>query len=311
MKTETIFEIKALYRDNFRVQGFSFGEGEQAVCIVGSMRGNENQQLYACSQLLRALRELEERGQLVEGRRILVVPCVNPYSMNVKKRFWSIDNTDINRMFPGYALGETTQRIAAGVFEQIRGYRFGIQFASFYMPGSFVPHIRMMATGYENVSLAAQFGLPYIVLHQPRPFDTTTLNYNWQIWETNAFSIYTTNTARIDRYSAQEAVHAILHFLSEQGIICGRKYYGHISRIVKSEDFLSLRAERAGFFQPFVRPGEQVVEGQRLAVISDPLLGEPLSTITAPADGVAAFVQDEPMCYQHTAVIKLIGEEQP
>lgn len=96
-----------------------------------------------------------------------------------------------------------------------------------------------------------------------------------------------------------------------RGIICGRKYYGHISRIVKSEDFLSLRAERAGFFQPFVRPGEQVVEGQRLAVISDPLLGEPLSTITAPADGVAAFVQDEPMCYQHTAVIKLIGEEQP
>lgn len=46
-------------------------------------------------------------------------------------------------------------------------------------------------------------------------------------------------------------------------IICGRKYYGHISRIVKSEDFLSLRAERAGFFQPFVRPGEQVGEGQR------------------------------------------------
>ena len=95
-----------------------------------------------------------------------------------------------------------------------------------------------------------------------------------------------------------------------RGIICGRKYYGHISRIVKSEDFLSLRAERAGFFQPFVLPGEQVVEGQRLAVISDPLLGEPLSTITTPADG-AAFVQDEPMCYQHTAVIKLIGEEQP
>lgn len=59
-----------------------------------------------------------------------------------------------------------------------------------------------------------------------------------------------------------------------------------------------------------MRPGEQVVEGQRLAVISDPLLGEPLSTITTPADG-AAFVQDEPMCYQHTAVIKLIGEEQP
>lgn len=309
MKIETLFEIKALYRDNFRVQGFSFGEGEQAACIVGSMRGNENQQLYACSQLVRTLQELEENGQLVEGKRVLVIPCVNPYSMNVKKRFWSIDNTDINRMFPGYDLGETTQRIAAGVFEQIRGYRYGIQFASFYMPGSFVPHIRMMDTGYENVELAAQFGLPYIVLHKPRPFDTTTLNYNWQIWETNAFSIYTTNTARIDRYSAQEAVHAILHFLSEQGIIRGKKYYGHISRIVKSDDFLSLRAERAGFFEAYVRPGEQVSAGQQLAAIYDTMLGTQIGSVTAPADGVVAFVQDEPMCYQHTAVIKLIGEE--
>ena len=35
--------------------------------------------------------------------------------MNIGKRFWSADNTDINRMFPGYNLGETTQRIAAGV----------------------------------------------------------------------------------------------------------------------------------------------------------------------------------------------------
>ncbi len=53
----------------------------------------------------------------------------------IKKRFWSIDNTDINRMFPGYDKGETTQRIAAGIFEKIKDYKYGIQFASFYIPG--------------------------------------------------------------------------------------------------------------------------------------------------------------------------------
>ena len=178
MEQKILFEIKALYRDDFRVTGFSFGHGEKSVCIVGSMRGNENQQLYACSQLIRKLRELEEKGRLEPDREILVIPCVNPYSMNIKKRFWSIDNTDINRMFPGYALGETTQRIAAGVFEAIKDYTYGIQFASFYMPGAFVPHIRMMKTGFENVDLARKFGLPYVVLHAPRPFDTNTLKYN-------------------------------------------------------------------------------------------------------------------------------------
>lgn len=112
--------------------------------------------------------------------------------------------------------GETTQRIAAGIFDIVKDYPFGIQFASFYMPGSFVPHVRMMKTGFEKVELAKQFGLPYVVLHTPRPFDTTTLNYNWQIWETNAFSIYTTNTSRIDHVSAAQAVEAILNFMSKQ-----------------------------------------------------------------------------------------------
>ena len=53
MIERTIYEIKALYRDDFRVRGYEFGSGEKSVCIVGSMRGNEVQQLYVCSQLVK------------------------------------------------------------------------------------------------------------------------------------------------------------------------------------------------------------------------------------------------------------------
>ena len=121
MKKETLYEIKAIYRDDFRVTGYTFGEGEKALCIIGSMRGNENQQLFCCSRLVARLKRLEEENALVPGKQILVIPCANPYSINTKKRFWCTDNTDINRMFPGYALGETTQRIAAGIFEAVKG----------------------------------------------------------------------------------------------------------------------------------------------------------------------------------------------
>ncbi|WP_300791333.1 hypothetical protein [uncultured Bacteroides sp.] len=61
----------------------------------------------------------------------------------IEKRFWAMDNTDINRMFPGYNQGETTQRIAAALFEAIQGYTYGIRLASFYVPGDFVPHVRI------------------------------------------------------------------------------------------------------------------------------------------------------------------------
>ena len=54
--------------------------------------------------------------------------------MNVGRRFWAEDNTDINRMFPGYDQGETTQRIAARIFEALQGYSYGVQMADILDP---------------------------------------------------------------------------------------------------------------------------------------------------------------------------------
>ena len=309
MQKEILYEIKALYRDDFRVTGYRFGKGEPSVCIMGSLRGNEFQQIYVCSQLIKKLSILEEKGRIKEGREIMVIPCGNPYSVNAKKRFWTNDNTDINRMFPGYELGETTQRIAGGIFDKVKNYSYGIQFASFYMPGNFVPQVRMMKTGAENVEFAKDFGLPYVVLHNPRPFDTTTLNYNWQIWETDAFSIYTTSTGDIDKKSAKQASDAILNFLSKRDIIEYKGNQGYISRVVESKNFVDVRAEHAGFFEQCVEAGEKVDKGDVLATISDPYTAELLQLVEAPISGVVAFAHNETMAYQNTAVYKLIPEE--
>lgn len=310
MEKKLIYEIKAIYRDDFRVTGFSFGKGEKSACIVGSMRGNENQQLYVCSQLIKILNELEEQGKIKPDKEILVIPCINTYSMNIKKRFWPVDNTDINRMFPGYSLGETTQRIAAGVFEQIKDYNFGMQFASFYMPGVFAPHIRMMKTGFEDVELAKQFGMPYVICHNPRPFDTTTLNYNWQIWETNAFSIYTTNTRRVNKESARQAVESVLSFLSKQNII---EYENdeETSRtpvVIDSNKLVSVRTKSSGFFENMVEVNNKVKKGQLLANIIDPYLGVEKEQIFSPVDGTVFFIHNEAMAYQNTALYKIVPD---
>lgn len=92
------------------------------------MRGNEYQQLYICSQLVKRLGEMEEQGRLTPGKQIMVIPCVNPYSMNVQKRFWSIDNTDINRMFPGYSLGRPPNASLPGSLKLFRIFLWGCSF---------------------------------------------------------------------------------------------------------------------------------------------------------------------------------------
>mgnify|MGYP000764651395 FL=1 len=219
MKKEILYSLKGIYRENFEIEGYRFGGGEKSACIVGALRGNEIQQLYICSQLIKVLKELEAHGAISHNHEILVIPSANRFSMNVEKRFWPIDNLDINRMFPGDAAGDTTKQIAAAIFESCRGYSYGIQFASFYMPGDFIPHVRMMETGYQSASLANLFGLQYVVIRKPKPMDTATLNYNWQMNGTNAFSIYTNSTDIVDEKSARQAVSSVLRFLTRMGIL--------------------------------------------------------------------------------------------
>ena len=140
MRKEIIFEMSSPYRDTFRIQGYWFGTGEPSLAIVGPMRGDEAQQQYICATMVNE-----------PGKSILVIPTCNPFSLNVNHRFWSMDGTDINRMFPGYDRGETTQRIAAAIFDKIKSFKYGIQLASFYVPGDFIPHVRMLKTGYEDI----------------------------------------------------------------------------------------------------------------------------------------------------------------
>ena len=203
MKEQIIFSMKAPYREDFQIKGYSFGKGMKSACILGPIRGNEVQQLYICSQLIKALRELEKNGCITNNKEILVIPCINYYSMNVGRKFWPVDNTDINRMFPGNEEESTSSRIASGLLKAIKDYSYGIQFASFYLSGEFVPHVRMMETGYQNTSLANLFGLPYVVVRKPQPIDTKTLNYNWQNEMTAAFSVYTNSNDQVDEKSAR------------------------------------------------------------------------------------------------------------
>ena len=306
MHKRTIYQIKGMYRDDFRITGYEFGEGEKSVCIVGSSRGNEVQQIYCCSRLVKKCRQLEEEGRIRKGHKILIIPSINPYSMNIQKRFWPTDNTDINRMFPGYNLGETTQRIADGVFREIKDYAFGIQFTSFYMPGDFVPHVRMMDEGFSRVETAKQFGLPYVVIREVRPYDTTTLNYNWQVWNTQAFSLYTTTTARIEPKGAGQAVLAVMNFLSRQGMIKYSIPEQNEPQVLKDKKMISVRTAKSGIFEALVKTGEAVDVGQPLANIMDPYEGENLETLYSPVQGVVFFQHNEPLTYADTVVIKMV-----
>lgn len=306
MYKEEIYTVKSPYRENMVIWGYRFGKGEPAACILGSVRGNEMQQMYICSQLVRALKELEANGCINANKRIMVIPVINEMGLNVSKRFFGVEDMDINRGFPGRENGDTTDRIAYGIFEKIKDYTYGIQLTSFYMSGEFVPHVRMMETGYQNTSLANLFGLPYVVVRKPSPLDTKTLNYNWQNDTTAAFSVYTNKNDTIDEESARQAVAAVLRFLTRMGIIRYESHSGYISHVIMEHDLTDVHVETGGIFKGLVRPGEDVRYGELLAEIIDPYEGFIKETITAPTDGIVFFAHTEPLVAQGDIAYRLI-----
>ncbi|OAV69288.1 ectoine utilization protein EutE [Bacteroidales bacterium Barb4] len=306
MRKELLFDLKSPYRNNFQIHGFRFGEGKKSVAIVGSMRGDEVQQQFICSQLVKNLIEIEKKGWLWKGKEILVIPSVNHYSMNINKRFWAMDNTDINRMFPGYDRGETTQRIAAALFEAVKDYKYGIHLASFYMRGEFIPHVRVMDTGYQNLEVAKSFALPYVSMRKPKAFDTTLLNYNWQIFGTQAYTVYSSDTESINKDSAKVAWKSVLRFLDKNKIIRYKMHDGFASSVIDEETMISIKSLRGGILFQKRHANDEVREGEQLAEILDPYDGSVLSEIIAPFSGVIFFAVQAPLISQDTVIYSMI-----
>ncbi len=306
MRVETIFEMSSPYRDNFRITGYRFGEGAKTLAIVGAMRGDEVQQQYICAQVVNRLAAIEQNGGIAKGNSILVIPSCNPFSMNVSRRFWAMDNTDINRMFPGYDEGETTQRIAAAVFAVLNGFEYGIQLASYYVPGDFIPHVRIIKTGYEDVETARLFGMRYVTTYQPRPFDTTLLNYNWQLWNTKAFSIYAGKTSQVDLTAGTETVDAILRMMSRTGIVTTSLVGAAYESIVLDESALQhVKARHAGILLRLVNAGNRVHPGQSLAHIIHPYNGQVLNDVKAMDEGMVFFAHNRPVVLQNALLFKI------
>lgn len=156
---------------------------------------------------------LENHGFLQKGLSVTVIPSANHFSMNIGKRFWTMDDTDINRMFPGYNKGETTQRIAAGLFEKLQGYEYGIQKASFYMPGEFIPHVRIVKTALDYADEGKDFGLPYVSVSEPAPFDTTLCKLQLAELEHQSFLSVWWRNNRIESFFCKSELNAVLRFM--------------------------------------------------------------------------------------------------
>lgn len=136
MTQRILLHMTAPLREDFDIPYHDIGEdlGAPRAAFVAGIHGNELNGVFVLGRLANFLKSVEA-GRHVGQRlrqRVIIIPAVNILGLNTYDRHWPFDNTDINRMFPGYDAGETTQRIAHAVLAVTRDahYRVDLHSAS-------------------------------------------------------------------------------------------------------------------------------------------------------------------------------------
>lgn len=137
-------------------------------------------------------------------------------------------------------------------------------------------------------------------------FDTVMHNYNWQIWNTAAYSIYAGTTDIIDKNSAKQTWLSIIRFLSENGLVKRDVFPGYKSQVLEDKDFTTITAPCAGIFYKLKSSGSEVRRSETIAKILDPYNGSVLAQISAPKDGVIFFAHSKALIMEKTAAFQVV-----
>lgn len=308
MNKELLFSFKSPSRDNLDVYGFRFGKPnkENRIVILSGLNGEEIGGVFVCSQLVKYLNQKTKENPFFVKSDILIIPAINHFALNMGSRFWPLDNTDINVMFPGFDKGETTQRIAYKLFEYCKDATYGILIEDRRDKAICIPYVKLLESGSEDIDGAKSFGLPFIHIKEFVPIDSGSLEYNWSVWGTKAYSIVFGNQNTIFKEDTQNILDGVIRFLASIDAIDMRSKGGFKSEVVTRDNIDVIKAQNAGIFKPSFKPGERVKKGQLLGVIFDSLEGEIKENIIARYDGILTCVYNYPLINEHSIAFRLV-----
>ena len=306
MEKIEILRIESLSRAPLVIEGYLFkGTNKIApkVAIVGAMEGESILPLYCASTMVDFFKNKIDKKN-IKGD-VLIIPSINHYALNIGKRFWPLDNTDINMMFPGYELGETTQRIAKKVFDAISGYDYGIILERRPDPATCLPYIKLYKSGYEDLESAKRFGFKMIHHRTMKSIDTVTLQYNWQLWGTKAFSIMCPSDNQVDKKIASQINQAMIRFMDNKKILNYHIFNGYESTVIDRNSIEVVKSPRSGIFISKELPGNYVSKDQVIGEIVHSLEGEVIHQFLAPCNGMITCFYSNSLIYEHAVAFRI------
>lgn len=253
--------------------------------ITAGIHGGEYPSIEATIRLAAALDPGAVSGE------IILMPLVCPEAFHARVQFvLPADGKNVNRQFPGNALGTVSERIAHTVVSQAASQADAwIDLHGGDIHEALLPVVGYLEEGEPSVQAGARamaevFGIEHVMHPKDLPGTTfktaAALGIPCIIAEAG-------QCGELDRVSTERLVRGCTNVSRHLGILPGKPEPGVALTVFR--DYPWTRAEHAGCWYPAAQIGAMVRKGQPIGVIKD-YFGNPLAEYSAPADGMVLLV---------------------
>ena len=257
----------------------------KTLLITAGIHGGEYPSIEAT---IRLAAEVQTDG--LSGQMILM-PLVSPEAFHARQQYvLPADRKNVNRQFPGNALGTVSERIAHAVVTHAASQADAwIDLHGGDIHEALIPVVGYLEEGEPSVQRRARemvevFGIEHVM--HPKDLPGTTfktaagLGIPCIIAEAG-------QCGQLDEESTQRLVRGCTNVARYLGILPGQAE----SRVVLTvfRDYPWVRAEHAGCWYPAVRAGDTVRRGRLMGTIKD-YFGILVAEYAAPADGMVLLL---------------------
>jgi hypothetical protein len=268
------------------------GDGPRLTVLAG-VHGCEYAPMAAVRRWTTALAERELRGS------VRAVPVLNLPAFRARTPFLVPDDgKNLNRCFPGDPEGTVADRLAYAAFTQlIEGSDALIDVHAGDMVEALEPFALYDAGPAEAraLEMATAYGLGYVIRQEPGPDRAVGGTTSTAAAEIGIPAIIAEagGCGLVEAAAVEAHVRGLDRVLAVLGMTDGA-VAAPATAPVRLGRFLWLRSVSEGWWEPSVRPGEQVAEGQVLGTVSSLDGAQVLQSVTAPAPGVPMFITSSP-----------------
>lgn len=263
--------------------------------VLAGVHGCEYAPMAAVRRWTRELAERDVRGS------VLAVPVLNVPAFRARSPFVSPgDGKNLNRCFPGDPAGTVSERLAHAAFtELITGSDAVIDVHAGDMVEALEPFALYDAGPSEAraLELATAYGLGYVIRQEPGPDRAVggTTSAAAAGLGIPAIIAEAGGCGLVEQAAVEAHVRGLNRIAAVLGVAADPAADGGPERPpAQLRRFLWLRSKDEGWWEPAVRPGEAVTDGQVLGTVSSLDGADVLQSITAPAAGVPMFVTSSP-----------------